>query len=69
MLKDILKWAEEQGLETITEDQFARTVGAKLEDEQQIFVNSQIWGFLAAAVGGSADTLFKGADDLQGIDA
>ena len=69
VLRDILKWAEEQGLEKITEDQFARAVGAKLTDEQQMFVNSQIWGFIAAAVSGSADTLFKGADDLQGVDA
>ena len=59
MLKDILKLAEGQELDTITGDRFARAVGTKLTDEQQMFVNSQIWGFLAAAVSGSADTLFK----------
>ncbi len=31
--------------------------------------DGQFWGFLVAAVSGSAGTLFKGAATLQGIDA
>ena len=69
VLKDILTWAEGQGLGTISEAQFAQAVGSKLTEEQQMIINGQIWGFLSSAVSGSADTLFKGADSLQGIDA
>ena len=72
---DILKWAEargaqeEGGHDKITEDQIAQAVGAKLTEDQQMIMNGQLWGFLAAAVSGSADSLFKGADIMQGIDA
>ena len=69
VMMHILKWAEEQGLEKITGFSLAQAVGAKLTEEQQMVMNGQLWGFLSAAVSGSADTLFKGADALQGIDA
>ena len=32
-------------------------------------LNNQMWGFLSNCVSSEADTIFKGADDLQGIDA
>ena len=32
-------------------------------------LNLQIWGFLSNCVAAEADTIFKGADDLQGIEA
>ena len=32
-------------------------------------LNGQIWGFLSNCVAAEADTIFKGADDLQGIEA
>jgi hypothetical protein len=69
VMMHILKWAEEQGLEKITELSLAQAIGAKLSEEQQLIMNGQLWGFLSSAVSGSADTLFKGADPLQGIDA
>jgi hypothetical protein len=69
VMMNILKWAEEQGLEKITEHGLAQAIGMKLTDEQQMVMNGQLWGFLSAAVSGSADTLFKGADALQGVDA
>jgi hypothetical protein len=69
VIMNILKWAEEQGLNKITEADFARAVGSKLTEEQQMIMNGQLWGFLSAAVSGSAETMFNGADALQGIDA
>ena len=69
VMMNILKWAEDQGLEKITEPMLAAAIGSKLTDEQQMIMNGQLWGFLSASVSGSADSLFKGADALQGIDA
>jgi hypothetical protein len=69
VLKDILKWAGEDGLNEISEARFARAVGGKLTEEQQMIINGQVWGFISPLVSGSADTSFKGAGSLQGIDA
>ena len=69
VMMKILKWAEEQGLNKVTEAHLAEAIGAKLTDEQQMVMNGQLWGFLSASVSGAAETLFKGADVLQGIDA
>ncbi len=69
VMMSILKWAEEQGLNKISEAHFAQAVGAKLAEEQQMIMNGQLWGFLAAAVQGAADSIFKGADIMQGLDA
>ena len=66
VVMDILKWAEGQGLTTFTAESFAEAVGMKLAEEQQMLMNNQLWGCLPAAVSGSADTRFKGADVLQG---
>ena len=67
VMMNILKWAEEQGLNKISEAHFAQAVGPKLTEEQQMIMNGQLWGFLSSSVSGSVDTLFKGADARQGM--
>ena len=64
VMMNILKWAENQGLEKITEPMLAAAIGSKLTDEQQMIMNGQLWGFFSASVSGSADSLFKCADAL-----
>ncbi len=34
-----------------------------------MIMNGQLWGFPSASVSGSAESMFKGADALQGVDA
>ena len=69
VVMNALKWAGDRGLETITESALAQAIGSKLTDEQQMIMHGQLWGFLSASVSGSADSLFKGAGALQGVDA
>ena len=69
VLQEILLWAEEGDAETITMEKFKEAVGNKLTEEQVIVVNAAIWGFLSSSVSGSAETMFKGAKPLNGIDA
>ena len=64
VLNDILRWAGEQGLDNISEGHFAAAVGPGLTEEHQLIVNSHLWGFLSAAVSGTAGTFFKGAHAL-----
>ena len=69
VLKNVLAWAEEEDLEDISVQKFQTAVGLKMTNEQVILVNAAIWGFLAAAISGPAEVLFKGADVLNGLDA
>jgi len=69
VLQEVLEWAEEQDLTLITRDSFVAAVGNRLTYEQVVIVNAAIRGFLAAAVSGSAETLFMGAIRLNGLDA
>ena len=69
VLKNLLAWAEEEELETISVEKFRQAVGSKLNEEQCMIVNAAIWGFLSAAVSGTAETLFEGAKTLNGLDA
>ncbi len=69
VMMNILKWAEDHGFARITEPMLAVAIWTELTDDQQMIMDGQLWGFLSASVSGSADSLFKGADALQGIDA
>ncbi len=69
VLKDVLAWAEEENLEEITTEKFKQVVGGRLTSEQVIIANAAIWGFLSAAISGAAETMFKGASTLNGLDA
>ena len=69
VMMNILKWAEDHGLEKIAEPMLAQAIGSKLTDEQQMNMNGQLWGFLSASGSGSADSPFNGADALHGIGA
>ena len=42
VLMNVLKWAEEQGLNKISESHFAAAVGPKLTGEQQLIINGQL---------------------------
>ncbi len=69
VLKEILEWAEEEDMEIITPAKFKEAAGHKLDDEQIALVNAAVWGFLSGVLSGSAETLFKRADVLNGLDA
>jgi len=69
IIKDVLKWAEECELEVITVEKFLQAVGGKLDEDQVLSVNAALWGFLSAAVSGTAETMFRNADTLNGLDA
>ena len=62
-----MEWAESAGNEKITRDDFIQAASRRLDKEQVIVVNAAIWGFIAAVVSGSADTLFMGCDRLSGL--
>ncbi len=68
VLKEILEWAEACELQEIDQVTFAKAVVRKLDDEQALVLNAALWGFLSAAVSGTAETIFKGAGSLNGID-
>ena len=69
ILKEILDWAEECDLDVISVEKLQMAVGGHLTEEQLLNVNAAIWGFLSGAVSGTAETIFKRADTLNGIDA
>ena len=69
IIKGLLTWAESQDLEVITAKHLRQAVGPALTEEQIQMVDGGIWGFLSAALTGGAETIFDGADSLQGIDA
>ena len=69
VLKDLLAWAEECDLDTISVDKLKQAIGNKLTEEQVLNVNAAIWGFLSGAVSGTAETIFKRSETLNGIDA
>ena len=68
-----MKWAEQEDFGNqsfITTDQVKAAVGDKISSEDLLEnLNAKIWGFLANCLSGEAETIFKGADDLNGIDA
>ncbi len=69
ILKTILEWAEEEELYEITEERFEEATRGTLVAMQVQTLNAAIWGFLSGAVSGTAETMFKGASTLNGLDA
>jgi len=45
-LRDLLKWAEEEDMDKITDDIVKRAVGQKLTEEQVLNTNAALWGAL-----------------------
>ena len=69
VLMNILSWAERQDNNVISVELFKSAVGMKLTPDQVLSVNAALWGFLSSVVSGSAETMFKRADRLNGLDA
>ncbi len=73
VMMEILRWAERQNLNPIKWETVSYAVGAKMAEDQAQNMVTQLWGFLAAVVPGSAGTMFKRADqsvgEMNGIDA
>ena len=69
VLMEILAWAERQDQTPIDVTKFKEAVGGKLNHDQVLSTNAALWGFLSGVVSGSAETMFKQADQLNGIDA
>ena len=70
---EVLKWAERQDNTPIRAETFSYAVSSRVTEDQASNLQTQIWGFLCAVVSGSADTMFKRADEcvgaMNGIDA
>ncbi len=68
-LKVILKWVEEQDADEITERMLELAAGHALDERQREVLNTAIWGFLSNCIFGEAETIFKRAESLHGLDA
>ena len=68
-LRELLEWAESMDQEVITEALMVQAVSRRLDDEQALKVNAQLWGFLSGCFAGTAETMFKRAEVLNGVDA
>ena len=68
-LLEILKWAEKHDKTVVTEDAFNDVVTHFMEPFKQQALNASIWGFLSSCLTGSAETIFRSAEDLNGLDA
>ena len=53
----------------ISESQVVEATSRRLTEEQAMAVNAQILGFLSGCFRGTAETMFRRADCLNGIDA
>ena len=70
VLMAIFEWAEKAENEPgISVEDFQRAVGPKLSHQQVLNANAQLWGFLSNLISGSAETIFKRATKLNGLDA
>ena len=69
ILKDVLEWAEGEELHTVTPERFLEAVGDKLTEDQVLTTNAALWGFLSACLSGTAETIFKNGETLNGLDA
>ena len=69
ILKGILDWAEEKDRETIDVDLLRKAIGRQLTEDQILTMNAAIWGFLSGALHGTAETIFKRAEPLNGIES
>ena len=72
-VKQVLRWAERQDHTPIKNETFSYAVSGRMTEEQAANLTTQLWGFLAAVVSGSAETIFKRADtsvgEMNGMDA
>ena len=68
-LLEILKWAEKHDKTDVTEAAFNDVVTHFMEPFKQQALNASIWGFLSSCFTGSAETIFRSAEDLNGLDA
>ena len=71
-LKTVLLWAETcdlKGLQEIGDELWRRAIGAGVTAEQRDTLNASIWGVLSCCLSGEAESIFKGAEMLHGIDA
>ena len=70
-LKNIFIWAEKIDMEVVDETLLERAVVKPdgMDRTQMELLNSAIWGFLSGCLGGEAETMFKQAESLNGIDA
>ncbi len=68
VLKELLKWIEAQD-SIVSDGRLAEAVGRTMSEEQLALVNAGLWGFISAAVSGTAETIFKGAAMLCGFEA
>ena len=66
---DILKWAEQHDEQKITDEMFEAVVGHFMTPRQQAELQGAIWTFLGGCLSGSAETMWKKADPLCGLDA
>jgi hypothetical protein len=68
-LKIFLQWAEDQDLHTVTTQKVEEATAGFLHDDQRMALNAGLWGFLAGSLSGTAETMFMGAEQLNGLDA
>ncbi len=69
LLKEILEWAEEQDNIVIIHDLFLKATSGSLTEKQCLSLDAAIRGFLAGCLHGTAKTMFKRAETLNGLDA
>ncbi len=69
VLMNVLEWAEKEELYEITPAKFEEATRGTLDSTQVQAINAAMWGFLSGAVSGTAETMFKGAAKLNGLDA
>ena len=68
----LLTWAGKFEGESISHQllmEIASKPGSSMTPMLLDSLNNQMWGFISNCVSSEADTIFKGADDLQGLDA
>ena len=71
-LLQILEWTEGQDQAEVTEDMLSAALNSVHSDmslHQQQTLNASIWGFLSGCLSGPAETMFKRAKKLNGLDA
>ncbi|MDP6215213.1 MAG: hypothetical protein QGI41_09785, partial [Acidimicrobiales bacterium] len=67
---NLLKWAEKYEGEDIDDELLKKAVaGTAMYSELLHNVNSSLWGFISNCVSAEAETIFKTANTLQGVDA
>jgi hypothetical protein len=65
----LLEWVESADDQPITDALLGQATADSMTTEQTELLNSAIWGFISGCVSGEAETVFKRAEDLSGLDA